>query len=142
MLIIENNGPQIRRTNYWDLPPAIHGRMYLSWNAGAARLLVPDNQVGTLVDMETAFEVVISRGPWPARDQADALELLFDDRTAAPFALHLSMGQTDRILPDAEQGGGFVVTAWTRDGHRPYHTWAGRYRRVARLPDLSPWAAQ
>ncbi len=36
---IGNKGTEIVKTNYWQLEPAKKGFCYLSWNAGAARLL-------------------------------------------------------------------------------------------------------
>ncbi len=39
---IENEGQAVARTDYWQSVQAQAGYVYLSWNAGAARLLVPD----------------------------------------------------------------------------------------------------
>ncbi|UIU94548.1 hypothetical protein H6S22_29265 (plasmid) [Escherichia coli] len=42
MFFIENEGQAVARTDYWQSVQAQAGYVYLSWNAGAARLLVPD----------------------------------------------------------------------------------------------------
>ncbi len=42
MFFIENEGQAVTRTDYWQSVQAQAGYVYLSWNAGAARLLVPD----------------------------------------------------------------------------------------------------
>ena len=63
MLEIRNQGQAILSTNYWDSDHAKAGYFYLSWNAGAGRLLVPDSQKATLREMKGAREVIISRGP-------------------------------------------------------------------------------
>ena len=135
MIEIENNKQQIVRTNYWDSEHAGLGYFYLSWNAGAARLLVPDNQKPALSEMKTAKIVIISRGQWRGRD---ALELLFEDNTDTPYVINVVAEQTDRMIPDIDQGGGFVVTAWTRQGKELSLT--GKYRRVKELPCMQPWS--
>lgn len=132
-----NDGQDVASTNYWDHPNARAGFCFLSWNAGAARLLVPDALVGAVKDMAAATEVIVSRGQWQGRD---ALELLFEDHSEAPYALHLVQEQSDRMIPDSDQGSGFVVTIWTRDGKQA--SAPGKYRSVATLPCLSPWSEQ
>jgi hypothetical protein len=42
LITITNNGPEIEKTNYFDTNCAKEGKLYLSWNAGAARLLIPE----------------------------------------------------------------------------------------------------
>ena len=45
MITIENRGQAILTTDYWYTPHAHAGYLYLSWNAGAGRLLIPDSQI-------------------------------------------------------------------------------------------------
>ena len=139
MITFENRGQAIARTNYWDSEHAKAGYLYLSWNAGAGRLLIPDSQKPMLREMRSAREVIISRGPWADQGGRDALELLWEDDSDSPFCMHLVAEQTDRLLPDTDQGGGFVIAAWTRYGLK--HRWPGRYRVVEQIPYLQPWAA-
>lgn len=138
MLIIENRGQAITRTNYWDSEHAARGFVYLTWNARAGRVLLPDAAKPMLREMRGAREVIVSRGPWPEQGGRDALELLFEDGSDAPFCVHLAAEQCDRLLPDRDQGGGFVVTVWTRGGEKL--RLPGRYRTVAAIPCLAPWA--
>lgn len=42
MFFIENEGQAVARTDYWQSVQAQAGYVYLSGNASAARLLVPD----------------------------------------------------------------------------------------------------
>jgi hypothetical protein len=140
MLVIENQGQTIARTNYWDSEGARHGVLYLSWNAGAGRLLVPDNQTHILRELKGASEVIVSRGTWREQGNRDALELLWEDGSDSPFAIQLLAVQTDRLIPESHQGGGFVITVWTRAGIKG--RWPGRYRVVESIPDLSPWSTQ
>jgi hypothetical protein len=140
MLTILNQGQAIRETNYLDSDHAQAGLCYLSWNAGAARLLVPDLSKHLLPWMKGGREVIVSRGPWTDQGGRDALELLWEDDTHSPPCLHLVAELTDRLIPDYQQGGGFVVTAWTRGGMEG--RWPGKYRVVPQIPDLSHWSNQ
>ena len=137
MITIGNQGQRIASTDYWDSDHARAGYLYLSWNAGAARLLVPDSQKAVIREMKTSEHVIISRGPWTDQGGREALELLFEDGSDAPFCMHLVAEQCDRLIPDTEQGGGFVVTVWTRGGEKL--RLPGKYRRVDSLPCLQPW---
>lgn len=140
MLIIRNKGQAIAETNYWDSELAAHGGMYLSTNAGAVRLLVPDALKSQLPEMRGAQCVIVSRGPWTAERGRDALELLFEDGTDSPYCIHMLAEQCDRMVPDHQQGGGFVVTVWTRGGEKLRYD--GKYRVVDSLPCLEPWTTQ
>jgi hypothetical protein len=139
MLLIQNKGQAIASTNYWDSEIATAGLVFLSWNAGAARLLIPDSQKAFVREMRSAKEVIVSRGQWSTEQgPRDALELLFEDGTDAPFVIHIVSEQTDRMIPEHQQGGGFVVSAWTRGGMK--QRWPGRYRVVEALPCLAHWS--
>lgn len=140
MLTITNNGQALTSTNYWDSEQARAGFFYLTWNAGAGRLLIPDSQKSVLLDMKTARYVIVSRGPWTEKQGRDALELLFEDGGDSPFCLHLVAEQTDRLIPDKDQGGGFVITAWTRGGEKL--RLPGKFRKVSHIPFLDPWSEQ
>jgi len=65
----------------------------------------------------------------------DAIELLFEDNTDHPFSIHIETKQSDRITPEFEQGGGVVVTVWTRAGQRL--RLPAEYRVVDTLPKVS-----
>ncbi|MBJ7223590.1 hypothetical protein JG725_17285 [Brenneria sp. L3-3C-1] len=137
MHIIENEGQAIAGTNYWDSQHAAAGYAFLSWNAGAGRILLPAALVSALPDMRAAHYVIVSQGPWRVKDGRDAWELLFEDGSDAPYCLHLVAEQSDRRLPDKDQGGGFVVTVWTREGEQL--RLPGKYRKVREIPCLAPW---
>ena len=139
-ITIENAGQRIVATDYWDSEQARAGFFFLSWNAGAARLLLPDSQKAMLRDMKTARYVVVSRGPWTDQGGRQALEFMFEDESDSPFCLHLVAEQCDRMLPENNQGGGFVVTVWTRGGEKL--RLPGKYREVSALPCLDPWSVQ
>src|SRR5438034_971361 len=116
MLIqISNNGKELKYTNYWDMDHAKQGFFYLSWNAGAARLLVPASQESQIEEMSSAKYVIISKGKLSGKD---ALELMFEDDSDAPFCLYLDQAQTDRNLPAKDQGSGFDFCVWTQEGKK------------------------
>jgi hypothetical protein len=132
LLIMENCGGDIRGTNYFDTERARHGFFFVSWNASVARILVPDTQRSVLLEMATGKECVITRG---TLDGGDALEVMFDDHSVAPFALWLCGWATDRWVASDDRP--ITVAAWTRDGKAG--EWVGRYRTVRNLPCLRPW---
>jgi len=140
MIITKNQGQRIISTNYWDMDHAKRGYFYLTWNAGAGRLLIPDSQKSALHEMKNATEVIVSRGSWQDQDGREALELLWEDGTDTPYMITLVSEQCDRLIPDTEQGGGFVITAWTRAGLK--QRWPGKYRIVGSLPCMQPWSEQ
>jgi hypothetical protein len=140
MIVIKNAGQAISETNYWTSPQAEAGFFYLSWNAGAARLLVPAEQKATIRDMLTAEFCIVSRGPWAERDGQTAFELLFEDHSDAPFSITLLTEQSDRLIPERDQGAGFDVVLWTATGMKG--RLPGRYRVVDALPCLRPWREQ
>jgi hypothetical protein len=141
ILTISNHGPLITRTNYWDLPAARAGKILVSLNAGAFRLLIPELLEPALPDMMTAKECLVSRGPWPAQGLPDAFEILFDDRTADPYAIHLTPQSFDRLPGDADIATPWVLSAWTRPRRGKPHKAFERpcwYRRVPSIPWLQP----
>jgi len=140
MITIENSGQRIISTNYWDTEHAKKGYFYLSWSAGAGRILIPDTQKSVLREMKPATEVIVSRGPWAENDGREALELLWEDGSDTPYVITLVTEQCDRLIPDTDQGGGFVIAAWTRSGLK--QRWTGKYRIVDSLPWLQPWVEQ
>lgn len=139
MILIRNKGQALEHTDYWQTEHAERGFLYLTWNAGCARVLVPDAAKPMLREMKGAREVIISRGPWVDQGNRDALELLWEDGSDTPFAVQLVAEQCDRLIPETDQGGRFAVAVWTRGGIKG--RWPGRYRVVPALPCLQPWAS-
>ena len=137
-ITISNKAQAIVATNYFDSANADSGLFYLSWNAGAGRLLVPDSQKRAVIDMKSAKYVIVSSGPLVDQGGVAALELLFEDHSDCPYVLTIPVSQSDRFLPDTDQGGGFYISAWTRGGQKL--RLPGRYRKVAALPCLDEWA--
>lgn len=75
-IVIGNDGPLIQTTNYYDSEAASRGLLYVSWNANAARVLVPDSQLAMVAEMKTGKECIVSAGP---TERGLAYELLFEE---------------------------------------------------------------
>lgn len=143
MLIIENNGQDIIRTNFWQTEQARQGAFYLSINAGAFRLLIPYKHNQIIAEFEAAKEVVISRGPWTAAEQRDAIEILFDDGTDDPYSIHLGAAQVDRWPSPEDAGRVLQFSVWTLKDGKPYCAYRAEcyYHSAPHLPWLQPRGA-
>lgn len=135
MIRIENHGPLIRATNYWESELASSGKFWVSVNAGAVRILVPQSRYADLADMRAAKECVLSRGP------DDAIEIMFDDGSDQPYALHLTPTSFDLLPTAPEPGREWLLTVWLAKDGQPHKALERvcHWRRSARIPDLRPW---
>ncbi len=136
LIEIANDGQNIKNTNYWDTPHAAKGMYFLSWNAGAARLLVPDVQAGILDEVQNVACVIISRGKWIEHNNIDAVELLFEDNSDFPYVITLPVEQCDRVIQNSDKGRKFTFSMWTRSGLMK--SFSAVYREVDILPCLQP----
>jgi hypothetical protein len=142
MLIeIQNHGPLILATNYWESELAQAGKFYCSVNAGSIRLLVPPSQRASIEDMRASQYVVLSRGPWPAQGLPEAVELLFEDGSDSPFALHLAPESFDLLPAEPPAGRGWVLSVWDSKKGKPHKAVERicHWRRAPRIPWLRPW---
>lgn len=141
MIQIENHGPLLISTNFWGSAEEQAGRYIVSPNAGAIRLLLPRSLEAALKEMGTGREVLISRGPWPEMRLDSATEILFDDATDDPFALHCSL-ESWLTLPAADDvGKEWIFTVWTVPRRGRPHKALERpcwYRLVPKIPWLKP----
>ena len=139
MLTISNNGAKIVDSNYWDSQMAAAGKLYLSMNAGAFRLLAPDSMAQTLAhECGLAKEVVLSFGPWPEVGQKRAAEIILEDNSESPYILHLSEGQIDRWPAEGDDGRRFTFTLWGR-GTKLLAELPARFRFTPKIPYMLPW---
>lgn len=136
-ITIENHGPLILRSSYWDSELASRGKLYISVNAGAIRILLPPAHYSRLNDMRMAEEVVLSRGPWPAAGAAEGIEILFDDNSDAPFALHLTPESFDMLPGEPPEGREWICSVWTNKDGQP-HKALERICYWRRVPEI-PW---
>lgn len=134
VIMIVNKGQDIVETSYWDTAMSHSGYAYASWNAGALRLLIPDQLLPAVEEMRTGRQAIVTRCLLAGRE---AIEILFDDGSDAPYALHLTEQACDRRLSLEDEGLEIVVSAWGRSGKLAQ--WPGLCRAAARLPCLFPW---
>jgi hypothetical protein len=120
LISIVNHGPLVRETNYWTSPLAEAGKVFVSVNAGAIRVLLPPQHYALLADMRAAKECVLSRGPWPETGIREAVELMWDDGSRSPFALHLTREAFDMLPGRPEPGREWVCSVWTAKHGRPH----------------------
>ena len=137
MLYVKNNGPLIEETNYWESPPAIEGKLWLTGNAGTFRLLLPSSWEDNLPEMtRNVSHVVVSRSEYLST-LGFALEILFEDGSESPYSIHLSAGQ---ILPmpaksDARRRFRFAIYV-NQGGTRCVYQTDAYFQVVPRLPWL------
>ena len=108
MIQIGNQGQAIASTNYWATEHARAGLCFLSVNAGALRLLVPQAAADALVEMRTGRSVTVEPSATPG-----CIDIVFEDGTQSPFALTIDKRQCDRAL---ESRRAMPFTVWTEDG--------------------------
>lgn len=140
MIVTQNNGQEILSCSYWGTHAEQEGYYYLSPNAGCFRLLAPGKSDRQIAEMQSARTVIISRGPWPDQNRPDALEVLFDDDTQSPFALHLTIEQCERLPAATDAGREFVFALWTGPTPQKVFTRPCFYRLTPKIPCLKPWS--
>jgi len=136
---VTNAEQDVVNTNYWDTEYASSGYYYLTINAGAFRLFVPQTRQADLKEFSTAQEVIISIGPWPEQHRDTAIELLFEDRTDTPYILRFGLEQTDRLPDAADQAWQWLFTAWTIGLEKVLERPA-KLRFVQKIPCMKPWS--
>ena len=147
MIQISNHGPLISSTNYFDSELALAGKLFVSVNAGAIRVLLPPSRYGELADMRAATECVLSRGPWTMvalhdPPEEDGIEIMWDDGSDAPYCLQLTPESFDLLPGEPEPGREWILTVWTAKDGAPHKAIERRchWRRVPSIPWLKPWS--
>lgn len=135
----ENHGQLITGSSYWGSPMHDLGKLWISVNAGAIRVLVPASMRRIIEDMRKSRYVICSRGPWTEHGKPDAVELLFEDLSDEPFAIHVGPESCD-ALPADPSPGQWVVTVWDLKKGRPHKALERvcHWRRSEKIPDLRP----
>ena len=138
MITIANRGPLVAATNYWATAMAARGLFYLTFNAGAARLLVPGNSEVVIRELRKRVQhVVVSFGPWFAAGNAMSVEWLAEDGSEEPFSLQLGPGSFDRFIPlQPGEVVGLTATIWVGRGGQP--ELVAEQRAFVRVVDCLP----
>lgn len=140
-ITISNHGQLITATNYWTLAVEEAGKLFVSCNAGAVRILIPRVHRRIIEDMRAAEHVILSRGPWPDMNATEAVEFLFEDHSESPFALQFTPESFDLLPAEPAPGKEWVVSVWDIKKGKPHKAVERRchWRRVQTLPWLKPW---
>lgn len=143
ILSITNHGPLVTASNFWRTEAAQHGKLYLSVNAGAFRLLVPLSQRRAISDMRpSAKHVVISILAGAAEGKTSpegyAVEWMVEDGSDSPWSCHLSLGQLDRLPGPDDVGKQWLATVWDEKNGKPHKCLErpAYFQIVPRLPWL------
>lgn len=138
---VSNHGPLITASNYWGSETEQAGKVWCSVNAGCIRVLVPRDTRALISDCRGGQYAVLSRGPWPAMRLADAVEIMWEDGSSSPFAMHLSPEAFDLLPGPPGAGAEWTIAVWDCKKGRPHMAVQRRcyWRRVPRLPWMQPW---
>lgn len=109
MFSIVNNHQAIKMTTYWATDEAQAGYCYLSQNAGALRLLVPEARNDLLSEIMTGKEVTIEA----SLTITGCFDIVFEDGTDAPFFIPLGQGLMDCKLWKTKS---VPFTVWNESG--------------------------
>lgn len=137
-LVISNDGKDLIATNYWEHNMAKKGLFFLSTNAGAFRLLTPENSEDTIAEMKTGRYCIISISPSNSTEYRYLVELLFEDHTQTPYYFTFTSNQMGPLFPCKEEDGKwFVLSVWTK-GCKKVLEMKAYLRFVDRIPYLKP----
>lgn len=137
----ENHGPLIVASSYWGSDLEGAGKYWVSVNAGAIRVMVPRTARAVIQEMRTGKTVIVSRGPWPANQLPEAVEILFDDGGDDPYCLHLSPESFDLLPAEPPKDQEWILSVWDLKKGKPHKAMERpcHWRRVAKIPFLQPW---
>ncbi len=111
-LCLENDGQKLVRTNFWEAAHNAKGNFFLSTNAGAMRLIVPDCQRHVVDEIRYVDTVYVTRGPHYMDPSEIGIELLFEDESPMPYVLQMHVSDLDRLFPKSEAGQKIPFTVW------------------------------
>jgi hypothetical protein len=140
ILTIENHGQLVTASSYWGSEQERAGKLHVSCNAGAIRVLLPGSMRPLVNELRPAEYAILSRGPWPGVC-AEGVEILWEDHADRPHAWHLAPESFDLLPAEPNAGREWTITLWDARKGRP-HLCLQRpchWRRVAKIPCLESW---
>ncbi len=118
-IIIKNDGKEIISTNYFDSKLNKRGKYYISLNAGAFRLLIPDVYVDEIKrELKLAKRIVITRKALQIDAEVQGFEILLDDKSEDPYIFQFSENSFDRIPEKNDENKTFFFSAWIREDNK------------------------
>lgn len=141
MIETRNHGPLILSSTFWGSEQEQAGKLFVSLNAGVIRILVPAVQRSMIAECRGCKFAVLSRGPWPEAGLAEGVEILFEDESDDPYALHLSPSSFDSLPGEPPTGREWVIALWDSKKGKPHKALERvcHWRRVERIPSLKPY---
>ena len=136
MVRIENNGPDIRSTDYWQSEIEAEGISCVSFHAGCFRVLMARKYFADLPEMKTAGEVLVLRGPWPEQRKLDAFQFIFNDGSPNPYFILFDAKTSFERLPAPSAEGRscrVAVWAWAETGPAKVLELPAQFKRVPRV---------
>lgn len=141
VILTTNHGPLILSSTFWGSDYDQAGKLYVSCNAGAIRLLVPAAKRELIEEARKCRYAILSRGPWLVMGLEDAVEILFEDESDSPYAVHLSPESFDMLPAEPDGGREWVLSVWDLKKGKPHKAVERKchWRRVPQIPWLKPW---
>lgn len=141
IVTVENHGPLVVASSYWGSDVERAGKLWCTCNAGAIRILVPRSHRAMIQEWRSADYAILSRGPWPEAGRSDGVEILWEDHTDSPFALHLGPESFDLLPAEPPPDRQWIISVWDDKKGRPHKALERpcHWRRVPRIPWMKPW---
>ncbi|WP_144389897.1 hypothetical protein [Phaeobacter sp. 22II1-1F12B] len=93
-IAINNDGPLIKATNYWDLPYGKQGMCYLSGNAGNWRLLLPGINAEGVSEFRSIKRALIE----PSIMVHGNFDIVACDGSPNPYCVSINKVMVDRSI--------------------------------------------
>jgi len=143
MITITNHGPLITASNFWESEYAQRGLLYLSVNAGAFRLLVPDKALHMISDMRPGAKHIVVSMLRPEKwvNGQYCAEWMVEDGTDTPWSCQLDPRQLDRLPLAEDVQHAWIGSVWDGQRSRPHKCLErpAHFRFVTEIPCLKPW---
>jgi len=137
-MMVRNDDEKVIETNFWGSPAELQGFYYVTSNAGAFRLLVPDIQNCEIPNILSGKHAVITYG-FHRQTSKFMYEVMFDDDSDNPFALWISPGQFDRCFSIADAASKDRQLIVYRNGCAEIARMPVYFREAPVLPCLKRW---
>jgi hypothetical protein len=139
-----NDGPLIVSSTYWGSEYDRAGKVFVSVNDGTIRVLVPTSMHQLALECRGAAYAILSRGSWQEKHLTDAVEILWEDFTNSPYAVHLAPTSFDSLPAEPPAGCEWRLAVWEMVEGKPHLACEHpcHWRRVPHLPWLKPLAGE
>lgn len=149
MIQIENHGPLILSTNYWDSEFSANGKLIISPNAGTIRCLLPPLLYPVVGDLRRCSYAILSRGTFSREllmrygvdlslSGQDGIEIMWEDHTDSPHVWHVT-ADSCLMLPGDPTPNQWVIACWVERRGQPHKALDRQcYWRSRDLPCMDP----